>query len=77
MRSFGGLGRRFGWLWAAYAVSAYGTWLGFGAFSFIAITVLHASAAEVAAMSASGLAVGALDDQFQGVGVVVRRGVSR
>ena len=60
MRLFGGLGRRFGWLWAAYALSAYGTWLGFGAFSFLAITVLHASAAEVAAMSASGLAVGAL-----------------
>ena len=60
MRLFGGLGRRFGWLWAAYAVSVYGTWLGFGAFSFIAIRVLHASAAEVAAMSAAGLAVGAL-----------------
>ena len=60
MRLFGGLGRRFGWLWAAYAVSAYGTWLGFGAFSFIAIRVLHASAAEVAAISAAGLAVGAL-----------------
>ncbi|MGH3397481.1 MAG: MFS transporter, partial [Streptosporangiaceae bacterium] len=60
MRLFGGLGRRFGWLWAAYAVSAYGTWLGFGAFSFVAIRVLHAGAAEVAAMSAAGLAVGAL-----------------
>lgn len=60
MRLFGGLGRRFGWLWAAYAVSAYGTWLGFGAFSFLAIRVLHAGAAEVAAMSAAGLAAGAL-----------------
>ena len=60
MRVFGGLGRRFGRLWAAYAISAYGTWLGFGAFSFIAIRVLHASAAEVAAISAAGLAVGAL-----------------
>jgi len=60
MRLFGGLGRRFGWLWAAYAVSAYGTWLGFGAFSFLAIRVLGAGAAEVAAMSAAGLAVGAL-----------------
>lgn len=54
------LGRRFGWLWAAYAISTYGTWLGFGAFSFIAIRVLHAGTAEVAAMSASGLAAGAL-----------------
>ncbi|MBN9619238.1 MAG: MFS transporter, partial [Actinobacteria bacterium] len=60
MRLFGGLGRRFGWLWAAYAISTYGTWLGFGAFSFIAIRVLHASAAEVAGMSAAGLAAGAL-----------------
>lgn len=60
MRLFRGLGRRFGWLWAAYAASAYGTWLGFGAFSFIAIRVLHASAAEVASLSASGLAVGAV-----------------
>lgn len=55
-----GLGRRFGWLWAAYAVSTYGTWLGFGAFSVIAIKVLHAGTAQVAALSASGLAVGAL-----------------
>jgi hypothetical protein len=60
MRLFGGLGRRFGALWAAYAVSAYGTWLGFGAFSYIAVRVLHASAAGVAAMSAAGLAIGAL-----------------
>lgn len=54
------LGRAFGWLWAAYAVSAYGTGLGFGAFSVIAITVLNAGSAEVAALSASGLAIGAL-----------------
>ncbi|MEU0500185.1 MFS transporter [Nocardia sp. NPDC005998] len=54
------LGRAFGWLWAAYAVSAYGTGLGFGAFSVVAITVLNASAAEVAALSSSGLALGAL-----------------
>lgn len=60
VRFVAGLGRRFGWLWAAYAVSTYGTWLGFGAFSFIAIRVLHAGAAEVAALSASGLAVGAV-----------------
>ena len=41
------LGRQFGWLWAAYAVSAYGTWLAFGAFPLIAILVLHAGPAEV------------------------------
>lgn len=54
------LGRRFGWLWAAYAVSACGTGLGFGAFSFVAILALDAGPAQVAALSAAGLAVGAL-----------------
>ncbi|WP_433681566.1 MFS transporter [Nocardia sp. CA-119907] len=53
-------GRAFGWLWAAYAVSAYGTGLGFGAFSVVAITVLNASSAEVAVLSSSGLVLGAL-----------------
>jgi predicted MFS family arabinose efflux permease len=53
------LGRQFGWLWAAYAVSAYGSGFGFGAFAVIAIRVLHAGPAGVAALSASGLAVGA------------------
>ncbi|KAA9152679.1 MFS transporter [Amycolatopsis acidicola] len=47
-------------MWAAYAVSAYGTGLGFGAFSVIAIEVLHAGSAEVAALSSCGLAIGAL-----------------
>ncbi|WP_380842570.1 MFS transporter [Sphaerisporangium dianthi] len=54
------LGRRFGWLWAAYAVSAYGTGLGFGAFPLIAVLVLHSGPAEVSALSAAGLAVGAV-----------------
>jgi MFS family permease len=54
------LGRRFGWLWAAYAVSTYGTGLGFGAFSYIAIRALHASASAVSLLSACGLAVGAV-----------------
>jgi MFS family permease len=54
------LGRSFGWLWVAYAVSAYGTGLGFGAFSVVAITVLDAGSAEVAALSSAGLAIGAL-----------------
>ena len=53
-----GLGRQFGWLWAAYAVSTYGTWLAFDAFSLIAILVLHAGPAEVSALAAAGLAVG-------------------
>ena len=54
------LGRQFWWLWAAYAVSAYGTGFGFGAFALIAIRVLHAGPAEVSALSAAGLAAGAV-----------------
>lgn len=54
------LGRRFGWLWAAYTVSAYGSGLGFGALPLIAVLALHASPAEVSALSAVGPAVGAL-----------------
>lgn len=54
------LGRPFGLLWSAYAVSAYGTGLGFGAFAFIAVTVLHASAGQVSALSVVGVAVGAV-----------------
>ncbi|WP_281916839.1 MFS transporter [Nocardia sputorum] len=54
------LGRSFGWLWAAYAVSAYGTGLGFGAFTVVAITVLSAGSAQVAVLSSAGLAIGAL-----------------
>ena len=53
------LGRQFGWLWRAYAVSAFGTGLAFGAFPLIAIRVLHSGPAEVSALAAAGLAVGA------------------
>src|SRR3954471_24294348 len=54
------LGRQFGWLWAANAVSAYGSGLGFGALPLIAVLVLHAGPAQVSALSAIGPAVGAL-----------------
>ncbi len=54
------LGRQFGWLWTAYAVSAYGSGLGFGAFPLIAVLVLHAGPAQVSALAAVGPAVGAL-----------------
>ncbi|WP_329203459.1 MFS transporter [Streptomyces sp. NBC_01435] len=54
------LGRQFGWLWASYAVSAYGSGLGFGALPLIAVLVLHSGPAEVSALSAVGPAVGAL-----------------
>ncbi|GAA4374739.1 hypothetical protein GCM10023088_31030 [Actinomadura verrucosospora] len=53
------LGRGFGWLWTAYAVSAFGTWLAFDAFPLIAITVLHAGPARVSALAAAGLLAGA------------------
>ena len=54
------LGREFGWLWAAYAVSAYGTGFGFGAFPLIAVRVLHSGTAEVSALSAAALTAGAV-----------------
>ncbi|MFD3720801.1 MFS transporter [Streptomyces sp. NPDC058674] len=54
------LGRPFGWLWASYGVSVFGTWLAFDAFALIAILVLHAGAAEVSALAAAGAAVGAV-----------------
>jgi MFS family permease len=53
------LGRQFEWLWAAYAVSAFGTWLAFDAFPLIAILVLHVGPTEVSVLAAAGLAVGA------------------
>lgn len=52
------LGRRFGWLWASYAVSAYGTGLGFGAFALIAVLVLDAGPVEMSMLSAAGLVAG-------------------
>ncbi|WP_433590200.1 MFS transporter [Nocardia sp. CA-145437] len=54
------LGREFGWLWASYAVNAYGSGLGFGALPLIAVTVLHASPIQVSTLAAVGPAVGAL-----------------
>jgi hypothetical protein len=51
------LGRQFGWLWAAYAVSAHGSGIGLGAFSVIA---LHAGPGEVSGLAAAGLAAGAV-----------------
>jgi hypothetical protein len=52
-------GRQFGWLWTAYAVSTFGTWLAFDAFALIAILVLHAGPTEVSVLAATRLAVGA------------------
>ena len=54
------LGRQFEWLWAAFAVSTFGTWIAFDAFPLIAILVLHAGPGAVSLLAAAGLAVGAL-----------------
>jgi MFS family permease len=54
------LGRRFGWLWAAYGVSIFGTRLAFDSFAVVAILVLHAGPAAVSALAAAGLAAGAV-----------------
>jgi MFS family permease len=54
------LGRPFRWLWTAYAVSAYGSGFGLGAFTLVAVLALHAGPTEVSVLSAAGLAVGAL-----------------
>jgi MFS family permease len=53
------LGRQFGWLWAAFAVSTFGTWLAFDAFALIAIIVLHSGPTEVSVLAAAGRAAGA------------------
>ncbi|GAA1875624.1 MFS transporter [Pseudonocardia ailaonensis] len=54
------MGRRFGWLWAAYAASAAGTGLAFGAFALVALLVLHAGPVVVSGLAAAGPLVGAL-----------------
>src|SRR3954447_5826199 len=54
------MGRQFGCLWAAFAVSTFGTWIAFDAFPLIAILVLDAGPAAVSLLAAAGLAMGAL-----------------
>src|SRR6202012_1118546 len=53
------LGRQFGWLWSASAVSSFGSMFALGAFSLIAGRVLHASAVAGAALAAAGPGAGA------------------
>jgi MFS family permease len=48
------------WLWASYAVSAYGSAFGFGALPLIAVLVLDAGPAQVSLLAAVGPALGAL-----------------
>ena len=54
------LGRQFGWLWAAFAVSTFGTCLAFEAYSMIAILVLHSGPTAVSVLASAGRAVGAV-----------------
>ncbi|MGP4021778.1 MFS transporter [Actinomadura sp. 3N407] len=54
------LGRRFGWLWTAYAASTFGTSLALDAFPLIAILVLGAGPGQVSLLAAAGLAAGAV-----------------
>src|SRR3981189_1961014 len=54
------LGRSFGWLWSAYAVSTYGTWIAFGAFPLLAVRLLASPAFAVSLLEAAGLAVAAI-----------------
>ncbi|MEU1852464.1 MFS transporter [Streptomyces sp. NPDC019990] len=67
------LGRRFGWLWGAYAVSTAGTWLAFDAFALIAVLVLDAGPAQVSLLAAAGPAVGAVVSVPLGPWVEARR----
>jgi MFS family permease len=59
MAAMRSLGRQFGWLWAAFAVSTFGTCLAFDAFPLIAILVLHSGPTAVSALAAAGRVVGA------------------
>jgi MFS family permease len=67
------LGRPFGWLWAAYATSTFGTYFAFDAFPLIAITVLDAGPAQVSLLAAAGLLVGAALAVPLGPWIEVRR----
>jgi MFS family permease len=60
MASRRSLGPQFNWLWSAYAVSVLGTWLAWGAFPLVAVTVLHCGPSAVSLMMAGGLAAGAV-----------------
>ncbi|GHH91688.1 MFS transporter [Streptomyces capillispiralis] len=51
---------RFGWLWAAYGVSTFGTRFAFDAFALVAVLVLDAHPVEVSLLAAVGPAVGAV-----------------
>jgi MFS family permease len=51
---------QFRWLWGAFAVSTFGTWVAFDSFPIVAILALHAPPVEVSLLAAAGVAVGAV-----------------
>lgn len=51
---------QFRWLWGAFAVSTFGTWLAFDAFPIVAILTLHAPAFEVSLLAAAAVAISAV-----------------
>jgi len=51
---------QFQWLWGAFAISTFGTWLAFDAFPIVAVLALHAGPFEVALLAAAGVAVSAV-----------------
>jgi MFS family permease len=51
---------QFRWLWGAFAVSTFGTWLAFDAFPIVAVLALHARPFEVSLLAAAGVAGGAV-----------------
>jgi len=67
------LGRQFGWLWAAFTVSTFGTWLAFDAFPLIAILVLHSGPIAVSMLAAAGRVVGAAVAMLLGPWMEFRR----
>ena len=48
------------WLWGAFAVSTFGTWVAFDAFPIVAILGLHARPFQVSLLAAAGLAASAV-----------------
>ncbi len=51
---------QFRWLWAAFAVSTFGTWLAFDAFPIVAVLALHAPPFQVSLLAAAGVGVSAV-----------------
>jgi MFS family permease len=51
---------QFRWLWGAFAVSTFGTWLAFDAFPIVAVLALHARPFEVSLLAAVGVGVSAV-----------------